>query len=199
MDHTIYTNGEKEMRKTASKPYRRFSKPEREIYFIEWTVIGWVDLFVKDVYTVRLTSALKWLCEKKGLLLYDYIILPNRLVMMAGAAYGNLHDTLKLFDEFTSKAMLEMMRSGFKDPRKQWMPPVFDQFNEGSSKKHPTVWQEAKAPLHLPDHNQVEERIRYMNELPVMAGFVEKPIHYRYSSANPKNPLNDWLVSPIDR
>ncbi len=170
----------------------------KEIFYVEIPVAGWVDLFIRNSYLAKLTDSLKWCCEKKGMRLAEYVILPNRLILIAGTAWGTLPQTLSVFENFTSRAMMKMIRNGYKDPRKKWISETIMRYGTHLPDGTLSIWQPSD-PTPIISNESAEERISNLYRQPVYSGFVLQPEHYRYSSANPSNPLKGWLIEATDR
>jgi putative transposase len=164
----------------------------KDVFYIEMPVTGWIDLFVRESYMNRISESLKWCCEKKGMRLAEYVILPNRVVLIAGSAWGSLPQTIAIFENFTSKAMMSMIRNGFKDPRKKWLTETILKYGLELPDGTRSIWQRYQLqPILSLDSG--ENKIRSIYQLPLEAGFVLKAEDYKYCSANRFNPLAGWL------
>ncbi len=176
----------------------RHKQRRKEFYYIDMPVAGWIDLFVRDPYLFKISESLKWCCEKKGMRLAEFVILPNRIAFIAGAAWGALPHTIALFENFTSKAMMAMVRNGFKDPRKKWLTETILKYGHDLPDGSRSIWQK----YHLQPILSIdtgEQKISSLYQLPVESGFVLKAEDYKYCSANRFNPLAGWLIEPTDR
>ena len=58
-----------ELRKTTSN----------DLYFITLSVVGWVDLFSREVYKEIMVSNLEYCQENEGLDIFAYVIMSNHL------------------------------------------------------------------------------------------------------------------------
>jgi len=45
------------------------------------------------------------------------------------------------------------------------------------------LWQQHNHPIELSNQKMLSERLKYLHDNPMKAGFVEKPEHWLYSSA----------------
>ena len=54
------------------------SKP----YYITTTIVGWVDVFTREVQKERLVESLKYCQESKGLIIYAWCLMTNHLHMI---------------------------------------------------------------------------------------------------------------------
>lgn len=59
-------------------------------HFITFAVVGWVDVFTRREYPEFLLHNLAYCRKNKGLRLYEFVIMPNHLHLIAAAANGSL-------------------------------------------------------------------------------------------------------------
>lgn len=53
-----------------------------ELYFVTLTVVGWIDLFSREIYKEIVVDNLKHCMQKEGLEIYAYVIMTNHLHMV---------------------------------------------------------------------------------------------------------------------
>ena len=76
------------------------------------------------------------------------------------------------------------------ESRRDWMIKAFERagkynpLNEGHQ-----FWQNGNYPVSLYSPAVIDQKIDYVHENPVRAGFVGSSHEYWYSSANPESPL----------
>jgi hypothetical protein len=58
-----------------SRKYK-FHSPEG-IFFITYSVVGWVDVFTRDLYRNILIESFNWCIKNKGLVIYAWVIMTN--------------------------------------------------------------------------------------------------------------------------
>ncbi len=177
---------------------RRYRK-QKEITYLDLRVGGGVPLFVNRKMLNKMSDALKWCCEKRGLRVYEYVILPDRILLMVNVAWGTLPETINGFKTFTSKAIMLMLRKGQEYPDQSWVIPVLQECSGKNDPDRINIWDENDRDRTLYEQGQVDEHALFIHDAPVKSGLVEKPIHYFYSSANPRNPLDGWQVAVTDR
>ncbi len=61
-------------------------------YFLKSTVVGWVDLFIRDNYKQLIAENVNFCIENFGRVIYAYVIMPSHLHMFASAKNENLTD-----------------------------------------------------------------------------------------------------------
>ena len=74
---------------------------------------------------------------------------------------------------------------------------------ERAGKKNPNntniqFWQQHNQPIQLDTVTKIRQRLDYLHENPVTAGFVDKPEHWRFSSAIDYYTNNKGLIEIIN-
>ncbi len=174
-------------------------RKQKEITFLDLRVGGGVPLFINRKMLNKMSDALKWCSEKRGLRIYEYVILPDRILLMANVAWGTLPETITGFKTFTSKAVVLMLRRGRKNLDQSWVIPVLQECSGNNDPAGLLIWEQDDRSRSLYEQKQVDEHALFIHHAPVKSGLVEKPIHYLHSSANPRNPLEGWQVAVTDR
>lgn len=155
------------------------------IYFITFAVVEWVDVFTRPDYTTILIDSLQYCIEKKGLILHAWCIMPSHVHMIASATEGfMLSDILRDLKKFSSKKIIEAILDHPKESRRYWMLWLFKQAGERNPNNvHYQFWQQDNHPVGLNTNEMLDQRLNYLHNNPVTAGFVHEPQHYAYSSA----------------
>lgn len=158
---------------------------EDKLHFLTLTVVQWLDVFTRPFYKDIITESLKFCQEKKGLELFAWCIMTNHLHIIARAKEGyKLSDIIRDFKKFTSKQIVQEMNKDSTESRREWMLWVFKRMGHknGNNQKH-QFWQQNNNPIALTSNKMMEERLEYIHQNPVKAGFVWEAKDYPYSSA----------------
>jgi putative transposase len=162
-----------------------------ELYFVTMTVVGWVDVFSRKEYKDILVENIKYCQQKLGLEVFAYVIMTNHLHLIARRQDGNLTELLGRFKSFAAKKILEAIKSNPQESRKDWLLYLFSHYakaNKQYSDYH--FWNYTNHPTSLQSSTVIDQKLDYIHQNPVRAGFVSEPMHYVYSSASPDSPLN---------
>src|SRR5699024_917061 len=94
-----------------------------------------------------------------------------------------LSDILRDFKKYTANQILKSIR---RDPesRRVWLLKHFSWrgwLNPNNTNYQ--FWQQDNHPVELDSHYLIQQKIDYIHQNPVKAGWVLKPEHYLYSSA----------------
>lgn len=173
-------------------------KPEGA-YFITFTVIEWMDVFIRNEYKQILCDSLNFCIEKKGLEVYCYVIMSSHLHLIASAKHCNLNDVIRDFKKFTSGTIMTAIRTG-KESRKSWMVNLFEKGGEKQKKKsNQQLWQYNRHAEEVYSPKFTLSKINYIHNNPVEEGYVQYPEQYYYSSARDysglKGPVNVSLIN----
>jgi len=159
---------------------------EGYIYFLTLTVVDWVDVFTRPVYKQMLIDSIKHCQQVKGLEVYSWCLMSNHLHMIAGVkerSENNLSDILRDFKKFTSKKIIKEIEEG-TESRKKWMLNQFEFAGRYNLKiKDYKFWQDGNEAKEIHSAEFLQQKVDYIHMNPVIAGIVEEPHHYKYSSA----------------
>lgn len=166
-----------------SEKYKIFD--QKTPYFVTFTVVQWIDLFTRNEYRDIIIESLQFCQEKKGLVIYSYCIMTNHIHMII-SSNGNsrIEDVIRDFRGFTSKELRKEIESNPFESRKKWILKLFQ--NEGKkrhSNKGFQLWKRNYHPIEITSHQFFEEKVQYIHQNPVKAGFVFEAQEYIYSSA----------------
>ncbi|MCB9325992.1 MAG: transposase [Lewinellaceae bacterium] len=155
--------------------------------FLTLTVVEWIDLFTRPVYCNIVLDSLRFCQEKKGLLLFSYVIMSNHLHLIVRTENKTgLSRVLQSFKTYTSNQFLDYLHDP-KNPesRREWLLNHFA-FNarKNSTNSHHNLWQGDNHPIALYSPKVIRQKLDYIHLNPVRSGVVSFPEHYRYSSAS---------------
>lgn len=163
----------------------RYKFVEGHAHFITFAVVGWVDVFTRREYAEFLLENLAYCRKYKGLRLYDLVIMPNHLHLIAAAANGSLGEIMRDFKTFTSKELVKRITANPQESRKEWMLRVFRAHGAANPQNvNHQFWQQSNRPIILDKPELFEQRRRYLRENPLRAGLVNDETAYMWSSAN---------------
>ena len=155
-----------------------------EIHFITFTVVDWVDIFIRPVYKNLIIESLKYCSEHKGLNLFGYCLMTNHLHLLASATLpSKLPDIVRDFKKHTNKQIIKVIESE-NESRRDWMLYRFKyhaKFDVRISEYK--VWQDGYHAIECDTAYLLEQKLDYIHQNPVKAQIVEEPEHYIYSSA----------------
>ncbi len=102
------------------------------------------------------------------------------------------------FKGFTSREMLKIIEKNQQESRKEWMLWMFERAGlKNSNVKKRQFWQQNNNPIEIWSLKVFEQKLNYIHNNPVKAGFVTDRIDWKYSSAR-NYGNNDQTVLEID-
>lgn len=154
-------------------------------YFITFATVEWVDVFTRRAYKDLLVDSLRHCQEKKGLLLYAWVIMSNHVHLIAAAKEGHaLPDILRDLKKYTASQLLKAIAGNDRESRKDWMLPIFAKAGAANpNNTHYQFWRQDNRPIQLFSAEVLRQKLNYLHENPVVEGYVEHAEDYVYSSA----------------
>jgi len=163
-------------------------------YFLTMTVVNWIDIFTRQNHRDAVIESLKYCQKEKGLVLFAYCIMSNHIHLMANTNEPFLlKDTIRDFKKFTSKKIIDQIQND-PESRREWMLKLFEEEADTSVKhKNYKFWQEGNHAIELFSEKFVWDKINYIHNNPVEAGFVKQSWEWVYSSATNYQELDSII------
>jgi REP element-mobilizing transposase RayT len=165
-------------------------KTQDQIHFITFTVVDWVDIFIRPIYKRIILDSLRYAQENKGLELYAWCLMTNHLHLLVSIKGPILlSDFVRDFKKFTNKEIIKAIETEHES-RRDWMLHRFSYHAKFNNRiKDYKVWQDGYHAIECYNHHILAQKLDYIHENPVKAEIVAFPEEYLYSSA--KNYLNE--------
>ncbi len=157
----------------------RYKIYEKEAaHFITSTIVEWIPIFVNQAYFDILVSAFNFCVQHKNLSIFAWVILDNHFHLVCQAPeLGKVIQSLK---RHTARKIVEQIKAD----NKTWILNLFAYYKKRHKKESDyQVWQEGFHPKLISSEEMLVQKIEYIHNNPVNRGYVEKPEHWRYSSA----------------
>lgn len=155
-----------------------------KIYFISFATVYWIDVFVREEYFQVVIDSWKHCQEKKGLEIYGWCIMPSHVHMIIGSKKDKLEDIVRDMKKHTSLKLKEAIKNNVHESRKEWMLWMMERAGKkNANNKDWQFWQQHNKPLEITSQAMFDEKLLYIHENPVQAGFVIKEEDWKYSSA----------------
>jgi putative transposase len=147
-------------------------------YFMTCTIVGWLAVFTRPEAVQILFDSWRYLQKNSEFRLYGYVVLENHLHLIASAP--NLANAMKSFKMYTAAQIVALLE--------QHGAEVLLRQLRASKLRHKTkseyqVWQEGSKPKQIGSDEVMLQKLEYTHNNPVKRGYVDDPVHWRYSSA----------------
>ena len=94
------------------------------MYFITFTVVGWVDLFIRKEYKDILLDSWKHCQKEKDLEIYAWCIMTSHVHMIVGSKGRALDKIIGKMKSFTSRRLRKSIVSNQSESRREWLLPM---------------------------------------------------------------------------
>jgi putative transposase len=162
-------------------------RDQRQIYFVTFTVIDWIDVFIRDDYRHVFLESVKYCQKNKGLEVYAYCIMTSHIHLIIGSqGTMPLQGIIRDLKAFTSRSIRIILENDFQvhESRREWMlRRMYTAGKYNSNNIDFQFWQQYSQPVELSSPLLVDQKLEYIHLNPVAAGFVDSPEAWAYSSA----------------
>lgn len=146
-------------------------------HFLTCTVVNWMPLFSKVELAQIILDSLSFLQRQRRLVLYGYVIMENHLHLIASAS--NLSKEIGDFKSFTARSTIDLLK-------KKQVTHILEQLKFYKLKhkidQEYQVWQEGFHPQLIVSEEMFRQKLEYIHNNPVRRGYIDEPVHWRYSS-----------------
>lgn len=163
------------------------------------TIVEWVDVFSRKEQRDIIINALRYCVKSKGLNVYAYCIMTNHIHLIVNCNEPfQLKDTIRDFKKFTSKAIISEIING-NESRRDWLLTIFEKAGIADPKnKTYKVWKSGSHAIELYNERFTWEKVNYIHQNPVNAGFVAKQEDWLYSSAPNYAEIEILLLKEVE-
>ncbi|MGZ3757111.1 MAG: REP-associated tyrosine transposase [Mucilaginibacter sp.] len=153
-------------------------------YFVTFTVVNWIDVLTRRDYKDILVDSLKFCMANKGLELHAWVIMSNHVHLIIGTNDKPMQDILRDMKRHTSKTIIKAIEDNPQESRKEWMLYQFERAGKHNpNNEQYQFWQQGNHPIELWSKPVIDQKLNYIHTNPVVAGWVDFPEYYLYSSA----------------
>ena len=159
-------------------------------FFVTLSVVGWLDIFTRNIYCEQFIESLEFCRKHKGLKVYAYCIMSNHIHMILANDDAKLPAIIRDLKSYTAKKIIEMVVVGPVESRKEWLLYMFRYFaNNTQQNSEYRFWQKTNHPTELETAKVFDQKMDYIHRNPVEAMLVNEESAWVYSSANPDSPF----------
>jgi len=175
---------------------------QNQLHFVTFSVVNWIDLFIRNEYKDIMLDSWRHCQLKKGLEIYGWCIMSSHIHMIVGTHGDKLEHIMRDMKKHTSLALKEAIKNHPQESRREWMLWMMERAGKKNSQNlNFQLWQQDNHPIELFDHKILHQKLDYIHNNPVVADIVEKAEDYLYSSARSYRDLPGLieiiLVDPL--
>ena len=180
-------------------------KDQSKLFFVSFSVVYWLDLFIRNEYKNILLDSWRYCQANKGMELYAWCIMTSHVHLILGSHGEPLENLMRDMKRFTSEQLKTAIQQHPTESRREWMLWLMGRAGKkNSNNKHFQLWQQSNHPIQLSTPAIAHQKLEYLHMNPVEAGFVQAPEDYLYSSAtdyytNRKGLIDIEKIDPILR
>jgi putative transposase len=150
----------------------------RQPHFLTSTVVAWLPVFTRPAAVEIILDSWRFLQREGRITLFGYVILENHLHWIAAA--DNLGKEVGNFKSFTAKQLLTLLETAGASTLLEQLE--YYKLRHKVDQQY-QFWQESSHPQALANEAMMLQKLEYMHNNPVLRGYVDDPLHWRYSSA----------------
>jgi REP element-mobilizing transposase RayT len=147
-------------------------------YFMTCTIVGWLAVFTRPEAVQIVFDSWTFLHNEKDFRLYGYVVLENHLHLVASAP--NLSNAMKSFKMYTARQIIALLETNGATVLLKQLRALKLRHKTDSEYQ---VWEEGSKPKQISGGEMMLQKLEYIHNNPVKRGYVDDPLHWRYSSA----------------
>jgi len=147
-------------------------------YFLTCTIVGWLPVFTRPEAVEIVLESWRYLQRERGMKLFGYAILENHLHMIASAP--ELGTAMQNYKSYTARRIVDLLELRAAIVLLHQLRAHKLRHKAESTYQ---VWQEGSQPKQIQSDEMMWQKLEYMHNNPVDRGYVDDPLHWRYSSA----------------
>ncbi len=157
---------------------------QQAIHFVTFTVVYWIDLFIRDEYREIIIDSLKYCHRHKGLDVHAYCIMTSHVHLILSVCEDRvLSDVIRDMKGYTSRQLRQAITNHPAESRRAWLLWMGQRAGQKNKRNHYfQLWQQHNHPIELSSVAMTEQRLDYVHNNPVEAGFVNDPTAWQWSS-----------------
>ena len=174
-------------------------RDQDKLYFVTFTVIQWLDVFIRREYKDIFLDSIRYCQRNKGLEVCAYVIMSSHIHMIIGRnSETSLEGIIRDIKKYTSVKITEAIKDNPQESRKELFLWLFERAGQkNTNNKKNQFWQQHNHPVELNTNEMIDQRLNYIHNNPVEAGIVLSPEDYLYSSAINYAGLPEKLIEVI--
>jgi REP element-mobilizing transposase RayT len=80
-------------------------------HFLTFTIVGWIDIFTRDLYKEIFVTSLDFCIKNKGIELHAWVIMTNHVHLIVSTKKNNISDFVRDIKQFTCKQIINSIQN----------------------------------------------------------------------------------------
>ena len=106
------------------------------MYFISFTTVYWIDLFIRNEYKTILLESFRYCQTNKDLEIYGWCIMTSHVHMIIGSKGHPLDKIVGELKSFTSRSLRKAIAQHPEESRREWMTLMMEKAGTQNSNNH---------------------------------------------------------------
>jgi putative transposase len=147
-------------------------------HFITNTVVAWQPMFAHPEFAELVFDSWRFLQSQRKIDILAYVIMENHLHWIAVGP--QLSKRVGEFKSFTATSIIKKANSlGYRTLLQEL---EYYKLRHKTDQVH-QMWQEGSHPKVIEAEDVMWQKIEYIHNNPIRRGYIDDPLHWRYSSA----------------
>lgn len=160
-----------------SRTRYRFDEGPRP-HFLTCTVVAWLPVFTRREAVQIVLDSWTFLQGERRFVLLGYVVLENHLHFIA--AGDDLSHQVGRFKSYTARRLIDLLETR----NAHTLLEILNYYKlRHKVDQDIQFWQEGSHPEAISDDAMMWQKLEYMHNNPLKRGYVDDPLHWRYSSA----------------
>ena len=147
-------------------------------HFLTCTIVAWLPIFARPEAVEIVLNSWRYLQENEDFALFGYVIMENHLHMIA--AGDDLSKQIGRFKSYTARRIIDLLKARGETLLLRQLE-LFKRWHKVDQQHQ--LWEEGSHPQRIGSDKMMGQKLDYMHNNPVKRGYVDLPVHWRYSSA----------------
>ncbi len=154
--------------------------PEAAVYFLTYSVVEWLPVFIREATCQIVTESLTFCHREKHLRINAFVVMPTHLhLIVFDGDYDTerLKQTLTAFRKFTGRQLCDYCE--------KHLPGCFPRTlrEQATADRQRRFWQPSRHPIAIQKEPFWRQKVDYIHDNPRRSGLVRAAEHWRFSSA----------------
>lgn len=151
---------------------------EHSPHFLTQTIVGWLPVFTQPDLVNIVLDSWRFLQRERDISILAWVILENHLHWIG--AGPQLAKRVGEFKSFTATSIMKRLQK--KGAKALLQELAYYKLRHKVDQSH-QLWQEGSHPKMIESDVVMWQKVEYIHNNPLRRGYVDEPVHWRYSSA----------------